>query len=415
MTVPVAGGGVLGARKPLYRCIPEIHVTRLSVSGSLRPKLGLLLLSIVLVVSLCLLGVPLVTKVLVPLVHNSYHNKPATDSPIIPFFYQLFSAVTKGSETRSIHNNLVLSPWLVEASLSNLAVWTQGETREEIVSNTENCTNCTEVVRKGIMLKQVFFVPSQQVKEDMVTRYKEIEKLDFRVKEAKDQIRQWMLATSSYSIDTDWVVNEVDNSQMVGLNTAAVNISIGTTVMEKFHTQAGQAVETKMSRVEGDFLTAKLTHSTVIVMDNVEESLLLCLVLPHASSPMLGNGLECRSPLLSRKRLEVTVPSFTITSRLALAAHLRALKVDRIFSHEAEFGTISSQQGLTLTDIYQTASIQIQEDKLSKVQKQNTRDIHAATSIVLNRPFIFLVEQKTSNRTFMVGKFCEPSVVTRNK
>ena len=48
MTVPAAGAGVLGPRKPLYRCIPEIHVTRLSASSSLRPKLGLLLLFVVL-------------------------------------------------------------------------------------------------------------------------------------------------------------------------------------------------------------------------------------------------------------------------------------------------------------------------------------------------------------------------------
>ena len=77
MTVPAGGGGVLGARKPLYRCIPEIHVTRLSASSSLRPKLGLLLLFVVLLVTLCLAGVPLVTKVLVPLVHSRNRPQPA--------------------------------------------------------------------------------------------------------------------------------------------------------------------------------------------------------------------------------------------------------------------------------------------------------------------------------------------------
>jgi len=111
MTVPAAGGGVLGPRKPLYRCIPEIHVTRLSVSSSLRPKFGLLLLALVLIVSLCLLGVPLVTKVLVPLVHDSYNQASTTSSKSTPpFSIQLLTEVIN----LSTDSNLVVSPWLVE-------------------------------------------------------------------------------------------------------------------------------------------------------------------------------------------------------------------------------------------------------------------------------------------------------------
>jgi hypothetical protein len=39
MTVPVVGSLGL-ARKPPWRYLPEIHSSRLSFSGSMRPKLG---------------------------------------------------------------------------------------------------------------------------------------------------------------------------------------------------------------------------------------------------------------------------------------------------------------------------------------------------------------------------------------
>jgi hypothetical protein len=58
MTVPVVGSL---SRKPVWRYLPEIHATRFSVSASLRPKLGLLILLVLLALSLVLLLVPLVT------------------------------------------------------------------------------------------------------------------------------------------------------------------------------------------------------------------------------------------------------------------------------------------------------------------------------------------------------------------
>lgn len=59
MTVPVVGSG---SRKSPWRYMPEIHASRFSISGSFRPKLGLLILSVLLVLSVVLLVLPFITK-----------------------------------------------------------------------------------------------------------------------------------------------------------------------------------------------------------------------------------------------------------------------------------------------------------------------------------------------------------------
>jgi len=59
MTVPVVGSL---ARKPPWRYLPEIHASRLSFSGSMRPKLGLMILCILLFLSVIALLIPLVSK-----------------------------------------------------------------------------------------------------------------------------------------------------------------------------------------------------------------------------------------------------------------------------------------------------------------------------------------------------------------
>jgi len=59
MTVSVVGSS---SRKSPWRYLPEIHASRFSISGSLRPKLGLLILSVLLVLSVVLLVLPFITK-----------------------------------------------------------------------------------------------------------------------------------------------------------------------------------------------------------------------------------------------------------------------------------------------------------------------------------------------------------------
>merc|ERR1719228_2645530 len=112
MTAPVPGS--LHSWKTGRRCLPEIHATRLSVSGSLRPKLGLLMLLVVLMITLVLLGVPLVTKLLAA---------PATPTLPQPIHLSLLESLHTSNQ------NLVVSPSLLQETLANLAKWTQGGTR----------------------------------------------------------------------------------------------------------------------------------------------------------------------------------------------------------------------------------------------------------------------------------------------
>ena len=63
MSLPALSSGSLPSnRKSGWRWLPEIHASRLSISGSLRPKLGLLILSILLIIALCFVLVPLLSK-----------------------------------------------------------------------------------------------------------------------------------------------------------------------------------------------------------------------------------------------------------------------------------------------------------------------------------------------------------------
>ena len=92
-----------------WKCLPDIHASRLSVSGSLRPKIGLVILSIVLIVSLCFILVPIFTKLQI--------NSSSRSYPVHPLpFTGLLTKIVSSSST----NIVIISPSIILTTLSLL-------------------------------------------------------------------------------------------------------------------------------------------------------------------------------------------------------------------------------------------------------------------------------------------------------
>ena len=387
MTVPAAGGGAAGPRKPLYRCIPEIHVTRLSVSSSLRPKVGLLLLAIVLLATLCLLGVPLVTKVLVPLVVSRQHH-PIVLPPGQTFSQQLLTAATS-----STSESLVLSPVLVRTVLAPLARWSEGATRDQLERllgpACDNCSRLASVSQDLVSLSGVVLVPGQQVKEGVVTREPEVERLDYRVAEARHQVEEW-LRQHGEAGGLSWVVDSLDNSQVVGLGVARVALRLG----EVVEGEPGKL------RVEGEMMVGKLGHRTVVVLEGLGEGLSLCLVQPP------GEGGECASSLLTRQRVVLTLPALSLTSRLPLAPVLATLGATSLLDSTAQLGPLSSQKSLRLGQLYLETSLSVR----GRGGTRKARSLQTPSEIAVEHLFSVLVEQRSYNRTILIGTFSAPEL-----
>ena len=396
MTVPAAGVGVLGPRKPLYRCIPEIHVTRLSASSSLRPKLGLLLLFVVLLVTLCLAGVPLVTKVLVPLVHSRSH-KLALPAPILNFEQTLLDA---SNGIASPPKSSLISPALVLASLQLLTKWSSSHTKQELVRAINSSKiHDTQAKMSGLELDQVFLVPGQQAKAEIVSKDSDLELLDFRVREARHQVGDWW-KRHGVPIDEKFLEGKLDNSQLVGLAFARVTVSLGTPMVGSFHGVDGEVGGVQMLRVEGDFLRLVKAESTTIVMEGVGEGLDLCLVLPNAPSlaTQLPTTEHCSSPELKKSNLAIVLPRLAIKSRVALKESLSKSNLKSVFSETADLSLMSKQQGLRLGELLQVVSFNLEAG--TEIQKKEQKE---AEELIFNRPFTFLVRQTPSNSTIVIG------------
>jgi len=390
---------VLGPRKPLYRCIPEIHVTRLSASSSLRPKLGLMLLFVVLLVTLCLAGVPLVTKVLVPLVHSRNHQL-ALPVPTLNFDQTLLD-VSKG--IRSIPTTSLISPALVQASLRILSKWSSSQTRQELVRAINSSQiHDTQTKTPGLELDQVFLVPGQQAKAEMVNKDRDLELLDFRVREARHQVGDWWKRHGVQSYE-NFLEEKVDNSQLVGLAFAKVTMSIGTPMVGSFHGIDGEVGDVQMLKVQGDILRLVKAESTTIVLKGVGDGLDLCLLLPNTPSlpTQLPTTEHCSSPELKKSNIAIVLPLLAITSRVALKESLSKSNLKIVFSESADLSLMSKQQGLRIGELLQVVSFNLEAEK--KIQKKEQKEQKGAEELIFNKPFTFLVRQKPSNSSIIIG------------
>jgi len=106
MTVPVVGSLT---RKPPWRYLPEIHASRLSISGSIRPKLGLLILCILVFLSAIALLIPLLARL-----YNSKFSHP--DVYIRNTADDILSEYVRHIWSQSSSSSLLFSP----AGLSHL-------------------------------------------------------------------------------------------------------------------------------------------------------------------------------------------------------------------------------------------------------------------------------------------------------
>lgn len=401
MTVPAAGVGVLGPRKPLYRCIPEIHVTRLSASSSLRPKLGLLLLFVVLLITICLAGVPLVTKVLMPLVHSKTINHQLALTTL-SFDQALLDASLEITSPASS----MISPSLVQASLQVLAKLSLGETRQELL-NAINSSQIHDSQAKvpGMEFDRVFLVPGQQVNAEMVSKDHGVELLDFRVREAQHQVENWW-GQHGVQNEDKFLEENLDNSQIVGLTFARVTLRMGTPTVGSFHGIEGEVGGVQMLRVQGDFLMLATTERTTIVMEEVGEGLDLCLVISNAPSvaSQLPTIQHCSSKELKKSNLAIILPRLAITSRVALKESLSKSSLRSVFSETADLSLLSKQQGLRLGELFHVVSFNLKEGKTIKEGKKKVAEV------IFNRPFSFLVRQRPSNSTLVIGHVKRPNM-----
>jgi len=270
-----------------WKCLPEIHATRLSVSGSLRPKLGLLILSIVLLVSLCFILVPVLSKLQLT---SSTRTYPVHPLPLS----RLFSRVSDNS-----NQPVILSPHVLQSSLS-------------LVSDSPSvlCPPQTRLKNNNINVSAVVIM-------DRKSHRPSNNCLDKTVSVVQTELTADMLSHHVRKNLHD--TNLIDINELKSVKKAVITVSSDVKLQVP-----GELVNDKLV-LNGNFKVIPHRDYVLVLVDLLPDNLELYLLQPHFPEKLPSltyNMLDMKE--YSHSKVQIVLPSHSIRSSLSLSPHLVA-------------------------------------------------------------------------------------------
>ncbi|GAB3944472.1 serpin family protein [Spirosoma harenae] len=110
--------------------------------------------------------------------------------------------------------------------------------------------------------------------------------------------------------------------------------------------------------------------------------------------------------------INVGLPKFTLNYEIKLNNALTALGMPTAFTDAADFTKINRNGGLTLSFVKQNTFVAVDEKgtEAAAVTTGGISVTSAPAPVVCNRPFVFVIHEKTSGTILFVGKIADPSL-----
>jgi len=361
-------------RKPVFKCLPEIHASRLAVSGSLRPKLGLLLLLVVILVSLCFLLIPLLSKI--TLTHSKLPQVHGL--PLIHVFEDIYH---KSSST------ILFSPDLLVSSLASVNSLASSPSCGMLHKNTSSTRLSGKIYKRGNDINHAT-CPGIELFATL----------------GKVEVNRWLKENNV--LDKD-VIKDIENiSDDKTVIVISTNVKLKSNVQIKpietighWMDPSGSLKPLKFTQFQWKGRMATFPTYTVVLLDMFQDNLELYLLLPHLKTGHLLD-VSWEDFLLSdygRTNLEIVLPRLSLVSSLSLTPTLRSLgKVPEdstVFQHNTlELLPLASRSGFGY-------------NRTRRELEQNSINVKR---LVFDHNFMLMVKEVGMETPLMVGRVTFP-------
>jgi len=403
-TVPVVGAT---ARKSGWRFLPEISATRFSVSGSLRPKLGLLLLLVILIVSTALILVPFVTSRLSP---------PGQSSPPPHLALKLHKFLSSEINHEE-HENFVSSSALASLSLISLVAATGGQTRSQLKQllasgdsgvGIDKFPNVTLGVYNQLYVDKRWATDANQgiIKEDFSRPNQARANINNRLKKSS--------ARNMVEMDLSGLGENIDMVVISALDfKAKFRGGRGKSELETFHFSPDVSVQVPMWTHFGVAKSVAGLDSLALVLP-LDSGISLVVILADEKEKL--GQIEHQLEYISLKSLikssgdevNIKMPGFSAETELDLTKFFKAQGVTEVFDETRIETNIFKSNGLALNKVIHKVKVNV-TDNGGETTLASLRMRGKLKTVTCNHPFIFLIVDKTSEVVLFVGRVVNPA------
>lgn len=253
----------------------------------------------------------------------------------------------------------------------------------------------------------------------------EVNELDFGLASAVKTINDWVNDKTHGKIDE--IISDIDPEVMMILINAIyfncvweVEFDPDNTYLANFYNEDGSLFkEVDMMQLESTFKVAKNQSFSAVELPYKNGKFSMFLFLPSEESSVNQlvqklDGTEWEAWMESFKEQEdfsVYMPRFEFEFERSLADDLKALGLNIAFTAQADFSGISTID-LLISDVIHKTYIKVNEEGTEAAAV--TAIVMEATSIgpmkqiLLDRPFLFAITEKSSKSILFMGKVSEP-------
>lgn len=192
-----------------------------------------------------------------------------------------------------------------------------------------------------------------------------------------------------------------------------------------FHTANGSKVSASMMRSTQKFNYAEFVTNKGIEYDVIEvpydgDSLSMLIISSFESDVPLSalieelnsNKIQDWRKQLRKVNRELVIPRFSFETEVDLKTPLCNLGLGEIFSKTADFSRIATEEPLSVSKILQKVKIEVNEEG-TEGSSAGGVIIYARMAIaehILNRPFLFLIQHKSTGTVLFMGQVNQPQI-----
>lgn len=137
--------------------------------------------------------------------------------------------------------------------------------------------------------------------------------------------------------------------------------------------------------------------------------------LPSLQASLSGVQWSAWAASLKPTQLDLSMPRLKIGGKaMTLKPSLQKLGVETVFTQAADLSGLSPANGLMLDDVYQSATVQVDEEgaqaSAATAAVATAKSLSFPTRVELNRPFLFAIIHKPTQTQLFVGRVMNPAL-----
>lgn len=353
------------------------------------------------------------------------------------FALELYGVLATGD------NNLFFSPYSISTSLSMAYCGARGKTEEEMGSalhfslSPSAQSSAVAALNKELlqgnglnMANSLWVQQGRTLTPSFLTLMKdgygtEPYVVDFAAspETAREEINTWVKEETAGKIEELIPPDGIDSTTKLLLANAIYFSSTwkyqfqALPELEDFHLLDGTIVKVPMMSVTASLEYMQGEGYQAVVLP-YEEGLSMLILLPDQGAfrafqdSLSGEKVTSTLTALEKQTVTVTMPKYKYTSGFRLREALESLGMKAPFAPTADFSGMSKDP-LQLDEVFHKAFVHVDEQGTEAAAATGTnmsRSLVRNTTIIVDRPFIFLIRDEATGAILFVGRVVKPGV-----